>query len=95
MLKKEAGVILYGPANNGGKQSSIISFNLEGIHPFDFGTVADDFNVQMRVGHHCAMPAMERFNISATARLSLAVYSDLADIEQLIEAIRYAKKIFK
>ena len=95
MLKQEQGIILYGPANNGGKQSSIISFNLEGIHPFDFGTVADDFNVQIRVGHHCAMPAMERFNISATARLSLGVYSDVEDIEQLLEAIRYARKIFK
>lgn len=98
LLKKEDGVILYGPAATGDvkpSQASIISFNLKGVHPFDFATAADYLNVQLRVGHHCAMPAMKRFGISATARISLAVYSDLADIEQLLEAIRYAKKILR
>ena len=93
-LSKEQGLTLYGPANANKPQTSIISFNLDGVHPFDLATVMDDFNVQIRVGHHCAMPAMERFGLSATARLSLGIYSSMQDIEQLIEAINYAKKIF-
>ncbi len=93
-LSKEKGLILYGPANAKKPQTSIISFNLEGVHPFDLATVMDDFNVQIRVGHHCAMPAMERFGLSATARLSLGIYSSMDDIEQLIKAINYAKKLF-
>lgn len=93
-LSKEDGLTLYGPANVKKPQTSIISFNLEGVHPFDLATVMDDFSVQIRVGHHCAMPAMERFGLSATARLSLGIYSSMQDIEQLIEAINYAKKLF-
>jgi len=93
LLSHEQGVILFG---TGGKnQASIISFNIQGVHPYDFATVADDFNVQIRVGHHCAMPAMKRLGVNATARLSFGIYSALEDVEQLIEAIRYARKLFK
>ena len=93
MLRKE-GVTLYGPALNGGPQASIIAFTVPNVHPHDLGTVADDFNVQLRTGHHCAMPALNRLGLKATARVSFGMYSTLQDVEQLCEAIRYARKLF-
>ena len=94
LLKAEEGVVLYGPANSGKEQASIISFNVEGIHAHDLSTVADDFNVQFRSGHHCAMPAMKRFGLQSTARASFGVYSTIDDVKQLCQAIRFARKLF-
>ena len=94
LLQREPGVIVYGPARSGGAQQSIISFNLKGVHPHDLATVADDLGVQFRAGHHCAMPAMRRLGLDATARISFGVYSTREDVEQLVEAVRYARRIF-
>lgn len=95
MLRKEPGVTLYGPANVGGKQTSILSFNVTGVHPHDFATVADSFNVQVRAGHHCALPLLKRLGLQATARASLGVYNCREDFETLLEAIRKAYKMFR
>ena len=92
-LSREEGVILYGPALEGGEQESIISFNLKGVHAHDVATVADDFNVQIRAGHHCAMPAMQRLGLGSTVRISFGIYSTQDDIQQLLEALRYARKV--
>jgi len=94
LLRKEAGVTLYGPALKGGAQASIISFNVDKIHPHDLSTVADEFNVQFRSGHHCAMPTLKRLGIPSSARISLGVYSDAQDFAALLEAIRHARKMF-
>lgn len=75
-------------------RAGIISFNLDGVHPHDIATVADTFNVQIRAGHHCAMPLLKRLNIAASARISFGVYSCQEDIDQLIEALTYARKLF-
>ncbi len=86
------GISLYGPGSD--KQSSIITFNLKGIHPHDLASIADSFNVQIRAGHHCAQPLMARLGLNATARVSLACYSDNDQIAPLIEALKYAQKVF-
>jgi cysteine desulfurase/selenocysteine lyase len=103
LLSQESGVSLYGPrtaraAGDSGKslqdQASILPFNVEGVHPHDLSSIADDSNVQIRAGHHCAMPALARLGLQSTARASIGIYSERADFEQLIEAIRKAKRIF-
>jgi cysteine desulfurase/selenocysteine lyase len=94
LLRNEPDVTVYGPITKGGDQASILSFNLKNVHPHDLSTVADTFNVQMRAGHHCAMPLLNRLGIGASARISLGVYSVEDDLPPLLEAIRHARKLF-
>lgn len=93
LMLAEPGVTLYGPATKGGEQAPIISFNVDKVHPHDLATIADGFNVQIRAGHHCAMPALKRLGLKSTARASIGVYSCLDDFKALLEAIRHARKI--
>ncbi|MCB0337121.1 MAG: aminotransferase class V-fold PLP-dependent enzyme, partial [Bdellovibrionales bacterium] len=85
------GVRLLGPG--GEKQVSIISFTVEGLHPHDLATIADSCNVQIRAGHHCAMPLLSALEVPATARMSLGIYSTKDDIDRLVESVKKAQKI--
>ncbi len=85
------GVRLIGTAAH---KASVISFTVDGIHPHDLGTVLDHQGVAIRTGHHCAMPVMEFFGVPGTARASMAFYNNAADIDQLIEGLRVAIKMF-
>jgi len=93
-LKSIKGVRLFGPASSGGESSSIVSFNLEQVHPHDLSSIADTFNVQIRGGTHCAMPLMDKLQVPATARLSFGVYSDFADLDALCLALEKARNLF-
>ena len=75
-------------------KAGVVSFNVDGIHPHDVGTVLDQHGVAIRAGHHCAMPVMERFGIPGTARASLAFYNTRAEIDQMIDALRLAIRMF-
>ena len=98
LLSKQPDIQLYGPAvRNGaisGTQASIISFNLKGVHAHDLSTVADTFNVQIRAGHHCAIPALKRLGIPSSARASIGMYSCMEDFEALVESFKKAKAMF-
>ena len=72
------------------EKASILSFEIDGIHASDLGTLLDHQGVAIRVGHHCAMPVMEFFGVSATTRASLAFYNNKADIDALVAAINKA-----
>lgn len=72
------------------EKASILSFDIDGVHASDLGTLLDHQGVAIRVGHHCAMPVMEFFGVNATARASLAFYNNKADIDALIAAINKA-----
>ena len=72
------------------EKASILSFEIDGIHASDLGTLLDHQGVAIRVGHHCAMPVMEFFGVSATMRASLAFYNNKADIDALEAAINKA-----
>ena len=85
------GLRLIGTAAN---KAGILSFMVDGIHPHDLGTILDAEGVAIRAGHHCAMPLMTRFGIPGTARASLGVYNDEADIAALAEAIEKAQHMF-
>ena len=89
-LKKLKDITVYGPASSAG----IVSFNLEGIHPHDLGTILDESNVAIRAGHHCAQPLMKYLGVSATARASFGVYSDHNDVEALLDGILRTRRIF-
>lgn len=93
-LKAEKGVTLHGPAIAGGAQTSVCSFSLDIVHPHDFATIADTFNVQVRAGNHCAMPTLRKLGVQATARMSFGVYSCKSDITSVVTAIREARRIF-
>lgn len=85
------GVRLIGTAAH---KASVISFTVDGIHPHDLGTVLDHQGVAIRTGHHCAMPVMEFFGVPGTARASMAFYNNAADIDQLVEGLYVAIKMF-
>lgn len=85
------GVRLIGTAAD---KAGIVSFMVERIHPHDLGTILDSEGVAIRAGHHCAMPLMTRFRVPGTARASLGVYNDEADIAALVAAVHKAQDLF-
>jgi cysteine desulfurase/selenocysteine lyase len=91
LLSRIPGVRLVG---GGQRRLSILSFNIEGVHPHDVGTVLDQHGVAVRVGHHCAQPLMEKLGVAGTVRASLGVYNDEADIDRLAAAIEACREMF-
>jgi cysteine desulfurase/selenocysteine lyase len=79
----------------GQRRLSVMSFNLDGVHPHDVGQVLDQHGVAVRVGHHCAQPLMEKLEVAGTVRVSLGVYNDEDDIERLAAAIEACREMFK
>ena len=86
------GVRLIGTA---GHKASVQSFVVDGIHPHDLGTLLDQQGVAVRTGHHCAMPAMQFFDVPGTARASLAVYNSTDDVDRLIHGLKRAIRMFQ
>jgi cysteine desulfurase/selenocysteine lyase len=72
----------------------VVSFTLDAIHAHDIATILDRQGVAIRAGHHCAMPLMNRFNVAATARASLAIYNTVNDIDALVAAIETTQQVF-
>ena len=92
ILVKQENIILYGP-NNTINRGSVISFNLNQIHPHDLGQVINDSGIAVRAGHHCCQPLMRQFNITGTIRASLYIYNDEADIDILAKTLLSAYKV--
>ena len=92
ILLKQENLILYGP-NNTTDRGSVISFNLNQIHPHDLGQVINDSGIAVRAGHHCCQPLMRQFNITGTIRASLYIYNDEADIDILAKTLQSAYKV--
>ena len=86
-LSEIAGLKIIGTAKN---KASVISFNVDGIHPYDIGTLLDKMGIAVRTGHHCAQPLMEYFQIPGTVRASFAVYNNKEDIDRLVEGVKRA-----
>lgn len=83
-------VRLFGPADSAG----ILSFEVEGVHPHDVGTILDEGGVAIRAGHHCAQPLMRLLGVEATARASFGIYSDESDVDALVAGLERVRKIF-
>ena len=75
-------------------KASVLSFVMEGVHPHDIGTILDYNGVAIRTGHHCAQPVMERYNIPATSRASLAFYNTHSEIDIFIKALHEVREVF-
>ena len=75
-------------------KAGIISFELDGVHAHDIGTVLDREGIAVRVGHHCAQPVMDHFGIAGTVRASFGLYNDKADIDALVQALGAVREIF-
>ena len=84
------GITLYGNPDLA-QRTAVISFNLQGIHPYDVGVILDQMGVAVRTGHHCAQPIMDFYNIPGTVRISFAVYNTFEEIDVLIEGIKKAQ----
>lgn len=87
-LSEIEGLKIYGTAKH---KTSVISFNLESIHPYDVGTILDKMGIAVRTGHHCAQPIMDFYKIPGTVRASFAFYNTKQEIDALVEGVKKAK----
>ena len=81
-------IIIYGTSEN---KAAVISFNFEGIHPYDIGSIIDKLGIAVRTGHHCAQPIMDFYKIPGTIRASFSFYNTKEEIDLFIEALLRAK----
>ncbi len=86
------GVRLYGPPAE--RRAGIVSFNVDGVHPHDVAQVLDGEGVCIRAGHHCCQPLMAKLRVAATNRASFYLYTVRDEIDQLVEGVQKAQKIF-
>lgn len=76
------------------EKSSVVSFLIKDIHPYDLGTLLDRMGIAIRTGHHCAEPLMRRLGIEGTMRASFAVYNTKEEIDALVAGIERISKMF-
>lgn len=86
-------IILYGPKDLN-KKTSIIAFNIKGIHPHDVASILDQEGVCIRGGHHCAMPLIKALGLDAVCRVSFSIYNTKEDIDVFIKALEKVKQVF-
>lgn len=89
-LLKIDGLQIYGTSKN---KTSVISFNIEGLHPYDIGSILDKLGIAVRTGHHCAQPIMDFFKIPGTVRASFSFYNTKGEIDLLIKGLQTAKNM--
>lgn len=82
------GLKIYGDTT---EKTSVISFNIEGIHPYDIGAILDKLGIAVRTGHHCAQPIMDFYQIPGTVRASFSFYNTKEEVDIFIEGVKKAK----
>jgi cysteine desulfurase/selenocysteine lyase len=85
------GVRIIGTAT---EKASVLSFEIEGVHPHDIGTILDQQGIAVRAGHHCAQPVMQFFDVPATARASFAFYNTREEVDKLADAVQKVIEVF-
>lgn len=86
------GVKIYGTSK---EKTAVISFNIEGLHPYDIGTIVDKLGIALRTGHHCAQPIMDFYKIPGTVRASFSFYNTFEEVDLFIAAIKKAKMMLQ
>ncbi|TYP76950.1 aminotransferase class V-fold PLP-dependent enzyme [Aquimarina intermedia] len=86
------GLKIYGTSVN---KTSVISFNIEGIHPYDIGSIVDKLGVAVRTGHHCAQPIMDFYKIPGTVRASFSFYNTKEEIDILVNSVKKAATMLR
>ncbi len=89
-LLKIGGLKIYGTAV---EKTAVISFNIEGIHPYDIGTILDKLGIAVRTGHHCAQPIMDFYQIPGTVRASFSFYNTKEEVDVLVAGVARAKNM--
>ena len=89
-LQEIDGLTLIGTAAH---KTSVISFNLQGIHPYDVGSIVDKMGIAVRTGHHCTQPVMDAFGVPGTVRASFAFYNTKEEIDALVTAVLKAQRM--
>ncbi len=89
-LQAIKGLKIYGTAQH---KTSVISFNINGIHPYDIGTLLDQMGIAVRTGHHCAQPVMDFFQIPGTVRASFSFYNTKEEVDRLAEGVEKARQM--
>ncbi|KAF2332370.1 aminotransferase class V-fold PLP-dependent enzyme [Flavobacterium ginsenosidimutans] len=87
-LNEIEGIRIYGNTKN---KASVISFNIDGIHPYDVGSIIDKLGIAVRTGHHCAQPIMNFFCIPGTIRASFSFYNTKEEIDAMVDAVKKAQ----
>ena len=91
-LSEIEGIRFIGQAE---QRSGLVSFIIEGVHPYDLGTIMDKMGVAVRTGHHCAEPVMTRFGIPGTVRASFALYNTMDEVEIFVHAVKKAAMMLR
>ncbi len=91
-LREIEGMKIYGEA---AEKTAVISFNIEGLHPYDLGTLMDKMGIAVRTGHHCAQPIMDFFKIPGTVRASFSFYNTFQEIDLFFKAVKKAKMMLQ
>lgn len=81
------GITIYGTST---EKASVISFNVDGIHPYDIGSIVDKLGIAVRTGHHCAQPIMDYYKIPGTIRASFSFYNTKEEIDRFVDAVTRA-----
>ena len=89
-LLKIEGLKIYGTAKN---KTSVISFNIEGVHPYDIGSILDKLGIAVRTGHHCAQPIMDFYKIPGTVRASFSFYNTIEEVDALVVGVERARNM--
>jgi len=84
------GLKIYGTAKN---KTSVISFNIKDLHPYDIGSILDKLGVAVRTGHHCAQPIMDFYGIPGTVRASFSFYNTKEEVDVLVNSVKRAKNM--
>lgn len=90
-LSEIEGLRIIGTART---KASVISMLLDGIHPYDTGTILDRLGIAVRTGHHCAQPLMNRMGIPGTVRASFAFYNTFEEVDRLVDGLKKVQKMF-
>ncbi|PDH45891.1 MAG: cysteine desulfurase CsdA [Flavobacteriales bacterium MED-G15] len=91
-LKQIPGLKVYGVAP---EKTAVISFNVEGIHPYDIGSILDKLGIAVRTGHHCAQPIMDFYKIPGTVRASFSFYNTFQEIDAMVDAVKKAVQMLQ
>ena len=91
-LSEIDGLRIYGRTPD---KCPIVSFNVEGVHPYDLGMILDKLGIAVRTGHHCAEPVMDHFGVTGMCRVSLALYNTFSEVDALAEGLRRAVRMLR
>jgi cysteine desulfurase / selenocysteine lyase len=91
-LLKIEGLKIFGISPN---KASVLSFHVDGIHPYDIGMILDKQGVAVRTGHHCTQPLMKKFGLPGTVRAAFAIYNSMEELEIFMAATQKAVKMLR